>query len=364
MKKYDIAAYIWPSYTGDEPRSRIFWPNGEGEWQTVRTAEPAYESDRQPRIPLLGYQNEADPEVMRQQIDLAADHGVNVFIYDWYWYDRRPFLEQCLDDGFLKAENRERMKFFLMWANHDANYTWDKRISEIQDTPVWLGAADRTQFEIIVSRVIEKYFSQPNYYMIDGCPVFQIYDIDNFISGLGGIDAAKDALSYFRQRTKAAGFPNLHLIFTLWGQRVHNLSGVDGGHMYSGEIGTYLGFEGATNYQFVHFLNIDRDYTDIARDAKDAWEEFSALGMTYYPHVSIGWDNNPRFKEFRPGIVKNNTPAEFEKALRAAKASADAHGVSLITLNSWNEWTETSCLLPDDVNGYGYLNAVKAVFGE
>ena len=24
MSKYDIAAYVWPSYTGDEPRARIF----------------------------------------------------------------------------------------------------------------------------------------------------------------------------------------------------------------------------------------------------------------------------------------------------------------------------------------------------
>lgn len=26
-KKYDVAAYIWPAYTGDEPRTRIFWPS-------------------------------------------------------------------------------------------------------------------------------------------------------------------------------------------------------------------------------------------------------------------------------------------------------------------------------------------------
>ena len=36
MSKYDVAAYIWPSYTGDEPRTRIFWPEGIGEWQTVK----------------------------------------------------------------------------------------------------------------------------------------------------------------------------------------------------------------------------------------------------------------------------------------------------------------------------------------
>jgi hypothetical protein len=34
----------------------------------------------------------------------------------------------------------------------------------------------------------------------------------------------------------------------------------------------------------------------------------------------------------------------------------------LITINSWNEWTETSYLQPDDLNGYGYLDAVKSVF--
>ena len=52
-------------------------------------------------------------------------------------------------------------------------------------------------------------------------------------------------------------------------------------------------------------------------------------------------------------------------ALRKAKdwldARPDMH--RLITINSWNEWTETSYLQPDDVYGYGYLDAVKHVFG-
>ena len=49
-----------------------------------------------------------------------------------------------------------------------------------------------------------------------------------------------------------------------------------------------------------------------------------------------------------------------------AKEFADSHDLPapLITLNSWNEWTETSYLQPDDLYGYGYLEAVKKVFGE
>ena len=33
-----------------------------------------------------------------------------------------------------------------------------------------------------------------------------------------------------------------------------------------------------------------------------------------------------------------------------------------ITVNSWNEWTETSYLQPDDLYGYAYLEAIKEVF--
>ena len=83
-------------------------------------------------------------------------------------------------------------------------------------------------------------------------------------------------------------------------------------------------------------------------------------------HVRNPADNNPRFHGFRPGIVKNATPEEIEKALRSAKKFVDTHDLPapLITVNSWNEWTETSYLEPDDLYGYGYLEAIKRVFAE
>ena len=55
-----------------------------------------------PQTALGVYQR--DPYVMEMQINAALDHGVNTFIYDWYWFDERPYQEQSLNDGFLKAK--------------------------------------------------------------------------------------------------------------------------------------------------------------------------------------------------------------------------------------------------------------------
>ena len=73
MKKYDVAAFVWPSYTGDELRTRIFWPEGYGEWETVKAATSRYEGHKWPRKPLWGYVNEADPYVMEMQIEAAVE---------------------------------------------------------------------------------------------------------------------------------------------------------------------------------------------------------------------------------------------------------------------------------------------------
>lgn len=363
---YDVAAYIWPSYTGTEPRTRMFWPEGNGEWETVRKAMPKFPGHAWPRKPAWGYCNEADRYVMEMQIDAAADHGVNVFIYDWYWYDGRPFLEQCLNDGYLKASNNDRVKFYLMWANHDVPNLWDRRISDHEDNIIWKASVDRGEFEVIALRLIERYFSHPSYYRIDGKPVFMIYDLNKLVSGLGGIPQTIAAFDWFRDQACKAGLPGLHLQLTSWGAKHLNLSGVDAGASATpSSVITRLGFDSQSHYQFCHFTNIDRDYADIIPDMQAEWRLMDTdYQIPYFPHVSLGWDNNPRHQMFKPGIIKNNTPEQIAKALTLARGYLDAHPgqAPLITINSWNEWTEGSYLQPDNLYGYGYLEAVKSVF--
>ena len=375
MKNYDIAAYVWPSYTGDEPRTRIFWPDGIGEWQTVKAmTDRGYEGCRWPRIPLWGYENEADSSVMEKQIECAVSHGVNVFIYDWYWYDNRPFLENCLNDGFLKAKNNEKMKFCLMWANHNATHLWDKRNSDSDlDTVIWNGVVTPEIFSDICDRIIEKYFKKENYYCIDGCPVFSVFDIDNLIRTFGTSDELKKGIEQFRQKTIAAGFKGLHLQFIYWRDRVFNWLRDDDSQkgVYPAQMYDFLGASSVTNYSWGGITDFDGDFNDIADSYVNEYVETAkGLNVPYYPNISVGWDNNVRFNDFVPGVVVNNTPENFKDACEKIKRVTDdglKNGTlkaPFITVNSWNEWTETSYLLPDDLYGYGYLEAIREVFKE
>jgi len=364
MKKYDVAAYIWPSYTGDEPRSRIFWEEGYGEWQTVKKMQPRFEGHTWPRKPLWGYVNEADPYVMEMEIEAAAAHGVNVFIYDWYWYDNQPFLEQCLDNGYLKARNNDKVKFYLMWANHTANTMWDKRNSDAR-IPIWDGAVDRKTFDHIVDITIEKYFSHPSYYKIDGKPVYMIFHPQNLVRGLGGVEETYRALEDFRKKVENAGFPGLELQVCVKGKGVMDIM-LDDKTKVSDFINSGC-FDSGSFYQYRDFTPTNVPYPQLFKNATAAFDEIaeSMKNITMYPHVSVGWDSNPRYNIFHDDVCTDNTPENVQKAFEYAKNYIDTHTelkAPLITVNSWNEWTETSYLQPDDLYGYGYLEAIKKVF--
>jgi hypothetical protein len=255
------------------------------------------------------------------------------------------------------------MKFYLMWANHDVNHSWDVRNSGKVDQVIWRGTVTWDEYRGIVDRWINKYFSHPSYYKINGMPVFMLYNPQNFVKSFGSIDGAREAIKYFRDEVKKAGYPGLYLQMVAVKNSAKNYSGVDT-PVKDTDVYTKLDIDALTHYQWVSFSNPDRDYSEWAADAKLEYEKMDELGVTYFPHVSLGWDNNPRFKGYREGVVRNATPDKIEAALRVAKEYIDTHNLPapLITVNSWNEWTETSYLQPDYLYGYGYLEAVKKVF--
>jgi|TARA_B110000208_G_scaffold2977_1_gene4003 hypothetical protein len=109
--KITVAAYYFPNYHTDDARNTEFKGEGWAEWELVKSATPRFPGEHQPNVPAWGYTDEKDPKVMAQKIDAAVNHGVDTFIFDWYMYEDGPFLNRCLDEGFLEAENTEKMNF-------------------------------------------------------------------------------------------------------------------------------------------------------------------------------------------------------------------------------------------------------------
>ncbi len=362
--EYYVAAYVWPSCHNDARFGDMLWPEGTGEWEVIKKGNPRFPGHYQPRQPLWGYEMDNDPKVVEKWIDAAVEHGVNIFVYDWYWFDGGPFLESAINDGFLKAKNNSKMQFYIMWADHDVkrNY-WNVHQFKDDTSLLWDGAVDWDNFKIIVDRVINQYFKQPNYFKIDGKPVFSIFSVDNLLQSFNGsVEETRKALDYFRDEVQKAGFPGLHI---QWNQGGGSVMSKDAAARFSERV-SEMGFNSVAMY---NMGGTDEDYLVYgANSVKIRTQMDSILNVPLFPCVSIGWDDTPRFpaKGIHDVVHYHNTPASFAALLYKAKKYADSHPEQpkLITINAWNEWVEGSYLLPDMLNGFGYLDAVREVMNE
>jgi Glycosyltransferase WbsX len=262
-----------------------------------------------------------------------------------------------------------------MWANHD---WFDIHPAKLASPPhlQFPGKVTRTTFDTIIDRLLSL-FKHPSYLKIDGAPYFSIYELFRFVEGMGGVAGATEALAALNSKAKAVGLPGVHVNAVTWGVKllpgqsdVANLA----------EMLERFKIDSVGSYVWVHHTRfadaLTTEYSDI-RKQYEAYRETAAddCGRIYLPNVTVGWDSTPRSCQtdnFRlsdypfTSVIVNNTPRAFEDALRSAKEFAAKHlpaGRRLITINSWNEWTEGSYLEPDKEHGFAYLQAIRSVFG-
>lgn len=357
-----IATYYFPNYHQDK-RNLLVHGDGWTEWNLIKNTKPKSPLHQQPKVPLWGYEDESDPIVMAKKINIAADYGINSFIFDWYYYNDGTFLEGALNDGFLKANNRDRLDFALMWANHD----WlDMHPASSPNKPakvLYPGKISIETFDKMTNYVIQKYFTQKNYWKLDGCPYFSIYELSMFIESMGGTKQASLALARFRDKAKAAGFPDIHLNAVYFKvpvlQREKELLNAE-------DILQELNFDSITSYVWMHHYILDQPFiaaSEILKKYLDDWDKICQdFTIPYFPNVTVAWDNNPRYTDdFIP--VMTNTAVDFKAALEAVKKRINAlpSKQRILTINAWNEWTEGSYLEPDTKNNYAFLEAVKSI---
>ena len=367
------AAYYFGNFHVD-PRNEHAHGTGWTEWNLVKAARPRFPGHHQPKVPEWGYEDESTAAVFSKKIAAAKEHGVDALIFDWYWYEDGPFLNRTIDNGFLKAANNRDVRFALMWANHD----WiDLHPAKLNSPGVvqFRGGISRKAFDAMCDRVVEL-FQHPSYLKINGQPYFSLYELFRFVQSMGGVPQALSAFDGLQQKARAAGFPGVHINAVTWGVKL--LPG-EAEVKDLPQLLQQLHIDSTTSYVWIHHARLAaRDTTEYA-DVRTQYEHYrdrasAELGCTYFPNVTVGWDATPRTcptDNFRvaaypfTSVVVNNTPQAFEEALRSARQFALDRlpaGKRLITINSWNEWTEGSYLEPDSDHGTAYLDSIRRVF--
>ncbi len=167
-------------------------------------------------------------------------------------------------------------------------------------------------------------------------------------------------MKYLRSEVKKAGFPDVHYMMVNGaGPKTDNAKDKE-------RVRIGLALE-PDSWGWYNMGGFNVDYlkhceNGVAR--RDYWT--SQVDVPLFPCVSIAWDDTPRFPSKGPEKVSrfHNTPEVFARYLAKAKQYADEHADTqpkFIMINAWNEWVEGSYLLPDMLNGYSYLEAVKSV---
>lgn len=369
MKKRPIVStFYFPNWHVD-PRNERCHGRGWTEWRVTQFAAPRFPGHKQPKHPLWGYEDEADPAVMEKKIAAAAGHGIDNFMFDFYFFEDGPYRERCLNEGFLKASNCNDIHFSIMWANHDHIYAHPGSFWKPTEA-VWKGTVTTETFRKCTEYCIRHYFPQPNYLRINGALHFAIYRPWNMIREMGGTEIFKQEMEAFRRRVENAGLGKLHLDlpaagFTDW-EHIENANAI------LTELGADSSFEYGWGYkdQFPAY-----EYEEWAeKNIRNQGRFLEKLSVPYNPVVMPGWDSSPRTVQsdmFEPvgypfsPVITGSSPEKFERALRRVAELADSCGKAgpLLNLSCWNEWTEGAYLEPDSEAGYGYLEAVRKVFG-
>lgn len=366
-KKPLVCAYYFPNWHPD-PRNDEWHGKGWTEWEVLKHATPRFPGHRQPKVPLWGYDDESDPKIMAKKIDAAVLHGIDGFIFDWYWFDDGPYCIKCLDNGFLGAPNNTEMKFSVMWANHDPIYVHPgSRL--YRRPPLKSGLIPPKAFIDATEHCIKNYFIRPNYMRVDEGLYFSIYKLEYMIEGLGGVEATAEIFKDFRKRVHEAGLGelNINVIIGSIGER---------DPVKANDLLKKLGVDSCTTYGWGNWATSfpTVDYREAAEKNIKLFEVYAqTYKVHYYPTVCMGWDVSPRSVQSEiyenvgypfMSVITGNTPERFGKALEAARdfALSGKTSGSLININCWNEWTEGSYLEPDTENGYGYLNEIRRVF--
>lgn len=303
------------------------------------------------RKPILGWYEEGNPEVTDWEIKYAVEHGISFFVE--CWYRKKDNLGKPAEyvlghwlESLSESRYKDEIRYMIMWENRNKIACGIESEADLMNNlmPFW----------------IDNYFSQPNYFRVDGKPVLMIYGYDVFIRELGGEQQAAHAIAKMKQACISAGLNGL------WVLAEHHLH-------FNRDIpeAKNAGFDAITSYHWPSFTGMMRvvpdDRREIVAMQKACWpmlEEISQLPSI--PTVSMGWDSEPWGSTYYKGKWFLE-PDLFREMCHEAKNFMDQQPErdpfsDILLIDNWNEFGEGHYIFPTRRFGFGHLEAIRTVF--
>ena len=356
-----VLAFYLPQFH-PTPENDGWWGKGFTEWRNVVKARPLFPGHYQPHLPAdLGFYDLRAPEARLAQAQLAQHYGITGFCYFHYWFHGTRLLSRPFDAVLRSGE--PGFPFCLCWANENWTRQWDGMAHHVLMPQRHSFEDDRAHIDYLIEA-----FRDPRYIKINGRPLFLIYRTEL-------LPEPSRTAEIWRQRARAAGFPDLYLARVearvSLGPDPKNIGfdaavefapdkGVLAGPMMRGE---HWGVRTRVLNRLSKVGLISSAYFEHAIYSYDSLVEGmlrkSAPGYTRFRCVTSGWDNSPR-REKGATIFHGSTPKAYERWLSAiARETLEQHKGEerIVFVNAWNEWAEGNHLEPDQRWGLAYLEA-------
>jgi len=332
-QEYKIGVYYYPG-----------WTDSPGQWWNPPWDKIKPFPDREP---LLGWYPETEVWVAEKQINWASEYGIDFFAYDWYWDGKRPFLNHAID-AYLKAHNKSKIKFCLLWANH---FTVPESLS---------------QFESMVDCWINNYFKDPQYLKINENPMVIVFSPEHLRNNAARFNSTTaDLLATARMKAAKNGLNGIYFVActpanSYWVNGYLPQNGYDALTAYNyhakGFIGEFTGKETAAN-----------NYADLLDGYKSQWTWIlNNSKLPFFLPITAGWDKRPWGSNSAHDSCAS-TPFSFKNMLKEAKAIIDRNPIKTektVLVCAWNEYGEGSYIEPTKKWQFQYLEALKEVFAK
>lgn len=330
------------------PENDNWWGKGFTEWTNVRPARPQFEGHYQPHEPddFLGYYDLRDTTtVLRKQIELTKQYGIEGFCFYTYWFSGTRLLETPVDNYL--ADAALDLPFCICWANENWSRRWDGL-----DNDLLMVQHYSDQDDIAFIEHMAKYLRDPRYIRVQGKPLLIVYRPNLFPS-------MNETAQRWRGWCRENGLGEIYIAY------VQSFEKRD-----PAEYGLDAAIEFPPNNSSPPDVTakvsvLSPDFSGRVYDWRVFLQRSENNEPPAYPlfrGACPSWDNTARKKE-RGTIFTHSSPKLFERWLVNVFAdtlqSTEEFDQRLVFVNAWNEWAEGAHLEPDQRYGYAWLQAVR-----